>query len=114
MRQQTVEVPLSQILLEKVKEGRSPTVERVQQRTVEQVVDEPHSQQETVEVVRVAPRERLQQRIGEQTVKALESQEDGDCRCGEVILTGTSATADCRSAHASNPERDSRSHSAPT
>ena len=43
VRQQTVEVPLSQILKEKVKEGRSPTFERVQQRTAEQVVDEPKS-----------------------------------------------------------------------
>ena len=43
--------------------------------------------QETIEVVRLAPRERLQQRSGEQTVKALESQEERDCRCGEVILT---------------------------
>ena len=43
VRQQTVEVPISQILKEKFKEGRSPTFERVQQRTAEQVVDEPES-----------------------------------------------------------------------
>ena len=43
VRQQTVEVPISQILKEKFKEGRSPTFERVQQRTVEQVVDDPWS-----------------------------------------------------------------------
>ena len=44
-------------------------------------------QQETIEVVRLALRERLQQRSGEQTAKALESQEERDCRCGEFIFT---------------------------
>ena len=93
VRQQTVEVPLSQILKETVKEGRSPIFQRVQLETAEQVVDEPHSEQETIEVVRVAPQEQGHQRIGEQTAKALESREERDCRCGEVILTRTSATA---------------------
>ena len=43
VRQQTVEVPLSQILKETVKEGRSPIFQRVQLETAEQVVDEPKS-----------------------------------------------------------------------
>ena len=57
---QTVEVPISQILKETVKEGRSPTFERVQQETAT-----PESPAETVEVVSLAPRERVQQQIVE-------------------------------------------------
>ena len=67
---QTVQRPVEQIVEQRVEVPKIIPQERVQQRTVEQIVDVPVPQvvEEIVEVAKIIPQERVQQRTVEQVI----------------------------------------------
>ena len=103
VQQQTVDVPMPQILKEADEVSELAPFERGQQQTVD--VPMPQILKEADDVGELAPFERMQQQTIVMPMPQILQKDCRNCRIGPVC---TGATASCRNANVSDFERDSR------